>query len=187
MLHLVLGGEKSGKSAFALQWLEQASAPRCCVVTGLALDFGFRGQLRRHRLERTPRLPVLESGVDLRGSLHQALERGYRGLLLDSLDFWLFSCLMQGRQEYVAEFTTGLDDLTNNLTAHRAELCVVSCEIGLGPIAADSITRSFARRLGALHQELAARSTSACLVLAGLPLYMKSGPQGPTPAAPGRS
>lgn len=187
MLHLILGGEKSGKSAFAQQWLEQAPAPRCCVVTGLALDFGFRGQLRRHRLERPQQVSVFESGVDLGGCLDQALERGFRGLLLDSLDFWLFSCLTQGRQEIIDAFATGLDELARNLGTRQAELCVVSCEIGLGPIAADSTTRAFVRRLGELHQELAARSASVCLVLAGLPLYVKGGLLGSNPDASSRN
>jgi adenosylcobinamide kinase / adenosylcobinamide-phosphate guanylyltransferase len=187
MLHLVLGGDKSGKSAFALRWLERAPTPCCCVVTGLALDFGFRGQLRRHRLERPPRVPVFESGPDLGDCLRQALERGFRGLLLDSLDFWVFSRLTQGRQEQVDAFSTGLDALARSLDAYQAELCVVSCEIGLGPIAADSATRAFARRLGGLHQELASRSASTCLVLAGQPIYVKDGPLGSSPTAAGPS
>ncbi len=175
MMHLVLGGERSGKSNFGLQWLAQSAMPRCCVVTGQPLDLGFRRQVRDHRMARPVDLPVFESGLDLLACLRNALDREYSSILLDSLDFWLFSCLSQDSGERLEAFTEGLRDLNHDLDEVSANLCMVSSEIGLGPIAADSATRAFARRLGGLHQQLAAMCDTVTLVLAGTPLSAKGG------------
>ncbi len=167
MITLVLGGEKSGKSDFALELLLAAPAPRLFVATGKALDPAFREQIRRHRQERPADIPVAEAGADLAGVL--AMARGRRGsVLVDSLDFWLFACRQApGGRDHVQEFLACLDSWD------ACTVILVSAEIGLGPIAASAETRAFVRALGELNRAVARRADTAWLVAAGLPLQLK--------------
>lgn len=174
MMYLVLGGQKSGKSHFALEKLLQGKGPHCLLVTGKPADQAFRKQVQAHRLARPAKLPVIETGTELFGSIHSCLEQGYKGVLADSLDFWLFACMQKGRSA-LDDLEQRLDELEALLDGHGALLGFVSSEISLGPVAADVFTRRFTRDLGQLHQMLAARCAAAWLLVAGMPLELKKG------------
>lgn len=147
MITFVLGGNKSGKSDFALDLLAEAQNPAVFIATGKARDLEFREQIRAHRLSRTPNLEVLEVSTDLPRALRQAKLK-FRAVLVDSLDYWLFACREAGcEQEKIQEFKEVLGDW--NDTA----LIMVSCEAGLGPLPGGV---QFERSYGVL-----ARSTDA--------------------------
>lgn len=169
MITLVLGGNKSGKSAFALQLLERSPAPSLFVATGKAMDMDFRRQILAHKQERGVSLPVLESGPDLPEAL-RTFTQGYGSVLVDSIDFWLFSCIPDQSEDWDANPFVELLHKWNG-----PDLILVSCEIGLGPLPAGREARFFVRRLGALNQAIARIATQVYLVSAGLPLTLKKG------------
>lgn len=167
MHRLILGGQASGKSDHALALFAALPEPRAFLATGRALDASFAAQIRAHRESRDPRLPVVETGLDLPAHMGHLLDRG-AAVLADSLDFWLFACQTAGE---TASRTTELLDV---LAAHPAgETIIVSSETGLCPVAADGPTRHFVRELGALNRRLAAIADEVWLVAAGLPLALK--------------
>jgi len=168
MIRLVLGGEKSGKSDMAYGLFREAPGPGLILAMGLARDMAFRRQILDHRLRRDPAVPVVEPGLELAAALEGALREG-RNVLVDSLDFWVFACLEDGRDR------TG--ELLRALTGFEApggpECVLVSCEVGLGPVAPTSLVRRFARAQGALNQALAAMAFSVRLAVAGLSVTLK--------------
>lgn len=167
MIRLVLGGDKSGKSAYALDWFVQAPAPHLLLATGQAMDFSFRQQILDHRTARHPSIPVRETGVELIAALHDAQGQA-ASVLVDSLDFWLFSCLEQGKNGYI-------DALVDCLIGMKEGMVVtlVSCEAGLGPVPASSTVRQFVRSLGALNQTVAKICDDVHMMVAGMPLVLK--------------
>jgi adenosylcobinamide kinase/adenosylcobinamide-phosphate guanylyltransferase len=170
VIRLVLGGEKSGKSAFALEKLCSDPAPRGVVATGRALDLDFRRRLNRHRRERSPDITVLEAGPDLARTVHLAMDR-CDSVLVEGLDFWLWSCL---ESHGAGEVETRTHDLVEVLASRGTSVVtLVSLEMGLGPMAADAATRRLVRSLGRLNQTLARQCHEAWLVAAGLSLPLK--------------
>jgi adenosylcobinamide kinase/adenosylcobinamide-phosphate guanylyltransferase len=169
MITLVLGGNKSGKSDFALDLLDKVAQPGVFIATGKAKDMEFREQIKAHRLSRTPDIEVLEVSEDLPQSLRQAKLK-FRSVLVDSLDYWLFTCREAGcENEKVNEFVELLNEWNDT------ELILVSCEAGLGPLPGGSAVRAFIRSLGALNQSVAKAADQAYLIAAGLPLTLKQG------------
>jgi len=167
MITLVLGGNKSGKSDFALDLLAAAQGPALFIATGKAKDLEFREQIRQHRVSRTPDLEVLEVAEDLPRSLGRA-KKDFRAVVVDSLDYWLFSCREAGCEaDKLREFQDVLGEW--NDTA----LILVSCEAGLGPLPGGSEVRAFIRSLGALNRRAAEVADRVYLVAAGLPLTLK--------------
>jgi len=167
MITLVLGGNKSGKSDFALDLLAREQGPALFIATGKARDLEFREQIRQHRLTRTPNLEVIEVDEGLPRTLGKA-KLDFRAVIVDSLDYWLFACREAGCEEaMIREFSDVLDDW--NDTA----LILVSCEAGLGPLPGGSEIRAFIRSLGALNQRAARAADRVYLVAAGLPLTLK--------------
>lgn len=168
MIRLVLGGEKSGKSDLAWELFVKAPGPGVVMAMGLAQDAAFRRQILAHRQRRDPSVPLVEPGLELPRALDEARARGLNALV-DSLDFWLFACMQQG-QDRSAELAASLEPFRG---PDAPEAVLVSCEVGLGPIAATSLARRFARAMGALNQLAAARADAALLVVAGLPITLK--------------
>lgn len=167
MIRLILGGDKSGKSAFALSALQEGAGPHLLLATGQAADFSFRRQILEHRTARAPHIPVRETGTDLVSALLRGRD-GFGSVLVDSLDFWLFACREAGMQQYSGDLAECL-----RLVGRDAEITLVSCEAGLGPVPADRATRMFIRELGALNQTVAALADEVCFMVAGIPMYLK--------------
>lgn len=165
-LTLILGGEKSGKSDYALSLLARSPGPALFVATGQALDAGFRSQIQAHRDGRGPHIAVREVTTDLPEALAQAA--GSHGtVLVDSLDFWVFACQSSGTlAERTAALLAALDGMGSTC------VIMVSCEVGLGPVAPTAEIRAFVRGLGALNRQLAQKSAETVLVVAGRPLRL---------------
>ncbi|GAB6038587.1 bifunctional adenosylcobinamide kinase/adenosylcobinamide-phosphate guanylyltransferase [Fundidesulfovibrio butyratiphilus] len=170
MIRLILGGEKSGKSNLAYARFASLSGPRRVLAMGLAQDQAFRRQILEHRLARDPRLPVEEPGLALPESLARAAGTA-TAVLVDSLDFWVFACMEAG-QDRARDLCRGLE----GFRGPEAPACfLVSCEVGLGPLAATALSRRFVRTLGAVNQHVAALADEVALAVAGLELNLKGG------------
>jgi adenosylcobinamide kinase/adenosylcobinamide-phosphate guanylyltransferase len=169
MIDLVLGGNKSGKSDFGLELLRRGPRPWTLVATGKSRDFSFREQIIVHRRNREADIVVREVDADLGGALLSlASSRG--SVLVDSLDFWMFSLAEKCDADKVRmrqDFFSGLESLQGG------NLILISTEMGLGPLAFDGGIRAFARDLGQLNREIASVSTSVYLVIAGLAQKLK--------------
>lgn len=171
MIDLILGGNKSGKSDFALELLRQSPQPWSFLATGKSRDLAFRNQIQAHRQSRDMRIAVHEVDTDLTRSIGMlSLQAG--STLVDSLDFWMFS--IAGRYAEQADRRRLTEELVEALAGWPGgRLILVSTEMGLGPLAFDGEVRAFARDLGALNREIARVSTSVYLVVAGLPQKLK--------------
>lgn len=178
MISLFIGGEKSGKSDLALERFLELEPPRALVVTGKAQDFSFRRRIEKHRMD--PRrsgsqMIVSEAGLNMPSLLTQHAERGVPSVLVDSLDFWVFAVLEDGGEE---DFERRLDELAAALAPYaktgRPDAVLVTCEVGLGPIAATSAVRRFVRCLGECNRRLAAMADEAVFCTAGLPMRLKT-------------
>ncbi len=169
MIELVLGGNKSGKSDFGLELLRRGPRPWTLIATGKSRDLAFREQIITHRQERDTDIAVREVNADLAGEL-SALAPAAGSVLVDSLDFWMFSLANASREDRMrmrGEFLAGLE------AWRGGNLTLVSTEMGLGPLAFDGEIRAFARDLGQLNREIASISTSVYLVIAGLAQKLK--------------
>ena len=179
MIRLVLGGEKSGKSDLAyglfLQAFGRGPGPGAGMVLamGLARDAGFRTQILNHRQRRDPAVPLAEPGLELAQALGSARSQAVP-VLVDSLDFWVFSCLEAG-QDRTGQLLQSLLDWSG---PGAPDCVLVSCEVGLGPLAATALTRRFVRLMGDLNQRLAETADEVRLAVAGLSLMLKGGGNG---------
>jgi adenosylcobinamide kinase/adenosylcobinamide-phosphate guanylyltransferase len=166
MKRLFLGGVKSGKSDLALAELMRAPGPRTMLATGRPLDLSFRRRILEHRAGRDLSVFLREVCLDLPEALAEAAACG-GAVLVDSLDFWLFSLLEAGRSAEQAR--AGLREV---LSEQEAGIILVSCETGLGPLAADAATRAFVEALARLNRAVAEACDEIYLVVAGRALRL---------------
>jgi adenosylcobinamide kinase/adenosylcobinamide-phosphate guanylyltransferase len=175
--HLILGGQRSGKSRhaerLAMRWLAQSPLHSVTVVaTATASDVEMHERIARHRADRPSGFETLEAPVELGAALREAA-RAHRMLIVDCLTLWLANVLMPalpdhgGGVEAAPSWPVLKADLLAALRASPGPVLLVSNEIGLGVIPMGSDVRHFVDELGRLNQDVAQACGHITLMAAG--------------------
>ena len=165
-LTLVLGGARSGKSAYAERLIEALPPPWLYVATAEAWDDEMRARIVQHRARRPAGWETREAPRDLAGLL--AGPATGRPVLVDCLTLWLTNVLL-AELDLAAETAT----LVEACARHPGPLVLVSNEVGLSIVPDNALARRFRDEAGRLHQRLAALADRVVLTVAGLPLVVK--------------
>nr|WP_063570774.1 bifunctional adenosylcobinamide kinase/adenosylcobinamide-phosphate guanylyltransferase [Luteibacter rhizovicinus] len=172
MLTLILGGARSGKSAFAERLATESALDVFYVATAQALDGEMADRIAHHRSRRPATWKSFEEPVALAAVLREHA-RSDRFLLVDCLTLWLSNLL--GIDEG-AHFEQERDAFLDILSTLPGNVAFVSNEVGLGITPMGELTRRFVDEAGRLHQALGQRCDRVVFVAAGLPLILKGTP-----------
>lgn len=164
---LVLGGARSGKSAFAERLVCDTGLSRHYLATGRAWDEEMRERIARHRSDRGEGWRTHEEPVELVARL-EALDDPANVILIDCLTLWVTNLMMEERG-MMQEFAR----LAAFVPRARAKLVLVSNEVGLGIVPENRMARDFRDHSGRLHQAIAQSAAEVYFIAAGLPLKMK--------------
>jgi adenosylcobinamide kinase/adenosylcobinamide-phosphate guanylyltransferase len=172
---LVLGGTRSGKSAYALDLTRSlaGSGRAWFLATAGRGDPELERRIARHRLARPASWPTVDVGVDLAAAIDRA--GSAEPVLVEGLTLWL--SLLAGDEAVDPDpiLDGPLASAIAAIDRHTGPLVVVSDEIGLGMVPMHAGARAYRDLVGLVHQRLAARADEVRLVVAGLPLSLKSG------------
>jgi adenosylcobinamide kinase/adenosylcobinamide-phosphate guanylyltransferase len=163
----VLGGARSGKSAFAERLVVETGLSRHYVATGRAWDAEMEARIASHRRSRGDGWTTHEEPLELMGRL-KALDTANHVILVDCLTLWVTNLMMEER-DMAAEFQA----LADCLSGMAARVVIVSNEVGLGIVPDNKMARDFRDHAGRLHQQIAAIANEVYFIAAGLPLKMK--------------
>ena len=166
-LELILGGARSGKSRLAETRALESGRELHYIATATAGDGEMAERIRHHQVRRGRQWHAVEEPLHLAATLER-LARADRCLLVDCLTLWLSNCLhhdcWQLEREALLKTVTGLP----------GRIILVSNEVGSGIVPLGELSRRFADESGWLHQQLAQVARRVTLVVAGLPLELKS-------------
>jgi adenosyl cobinamide kinase/adenosyl cobinamide phosphate guanylyltransferase len=154
---LVLGGARSGKSAYAERRaaaLAGDGSVTVVVTAEVGDDHDLAARVAAHRARRPPGWTTVEAGAALVASL--AATSGVA--LVDALGPWLAA---------TPEFAPDSAGLCGALRRRRGDTVVVSEEVGLGVHPSSEAGRRFRDALGEMNQAVAAVADEAVLVVAG--------------------
>ncbi len=184
-LSLVLGGVRSGKSAFAEKLVRESGRPAVYLATGVATDPEMEERIRRHRESRPTDWATVEEPLDLAGQL-EAVTTGLGrndallpapAVLIDSLDLWVANLMLglDGLDEGAAEkhVLDALDRVLRCAGETTTSLFLVSSEVGLSLVPQEPLGRRFQDVLGTVNQQVAAAADRVYLVVAGIPTEVK--------------
>jgi len=167
---LVLGGTRSGKSAYAQSCAEDAAGAQgrpIMIVTAQAFDDEMRSRIARHQTDRDARWITVEAPLDLVGAIAALGPDDIT--VVDCLTLWL-SNLMAAEADIEAAFAA----LTSAVAATPARLLLVSNEVGWSIVPDNAMARLFRDHAGRLHQTLAKAADEVMLIVAGLPMTLKA-------------
>jgi len=166
MRTLVLGGARSGKSAFGESLLDPRQPVRY-AATARPVDTEMTERIRLHQSRRPPGWELVEIGADPAPAFAD-LPHGAQ-LLIDGLTLWLAGAMENGHPE------KSFDGLIARMR-RVPDLIVVSDEVGGGIIPDNPAARRFRDLAGELHQQVAVACDRVILVTAGLPMVLKGPP-----------
>ncbi|MBX4888945.1 MULTISPECIES: bifunctional adenosylcobinamide kinase/adenosylcobinamide-phosphate guanylyltransferase [Rhizobium] len=164
---LILGGARSGKSRFAENLVISTGLERHYIATGRAWDDEMQARIDQHKDDRGPSWITHEEPLALAERL-AAIDGEGRAILVDCLTLWLTNLMMDGRDIAVQAAA-----LAAWLPQAKAQLVIVSNEVGLGIVPENRMARDFRDHAGRLHQMIAAKAVEVYFIAAGLPLKMK--------------
>lgn len=166
VLHFVVGGAASGKSAFAERLTRAAKKPKVYVATMQPFDDEMRAKLNKHQAMRGADWHTIEAPLDPGKAITEA--GSDQIVLLDCVTLWLSNVLLADRDVEVA-----CDQLLQVLANALCEVVVVSNEVGMGIVPDNALSRQFRNAQGRLNQRLAVQANNVVTVIAGLPIVLK--------------
>jgi len=184
-LILILGGARSGKSAFAEQLAASSGQSIAFIATATAGDDEMRARIARHRASRPAHWHTVEEPFDLAGAVQKAAALADI-LLLDCITLWLSNWLARHGETSDTDMAASsplLDAAAmqeiQNLLATLASLdpgktlIVITNEVGLGIVPAYPLGRLYRDTLGLVNQRLAEAAGRVYLLIAGIAVDIK--------------
>lgn len=171
---LVLGGARSGKSAFAENLAQQRGGDGVLfIATAQALDEEMYARIAQHRAQRPHTWHTLEAPRKLPEAISQT-DWMPRLILLDCLTLWVTNELLADETDLDKGLFCQLDLLTDWVRFQGIELVVISNEVGWGIVPDNALSRRFRDTLGRVNAYVADKADQVYLMVAGLPLEIKS-------------
>ncbi len=171
---LILGGARSGKSAYAQQRALQTGGPVTYIATARPDDEEMSLRVERHQRDRPPHWTTLEVPLALGLALHDTAKAGHC-VIVDCLTLWLSNLMEEGEPRSSLEKRT----LLRILPVLPGLVILVSNEVGLGIVPDNTLARQFRDEAGFFHQHLAQVCDRVIFVIAGLPMVLKDRPVTP--------
>lgn len=166
-LELILGGARSGKSRLAEQRALGDGRELVYIATATAGDAEMAARIHEHRARRDARWLLVEEPLALAAAI-DAQARADRCIVVDCLTLWLNNCLLDDC------WPAQRNALLQTVEHVPGRVLLISNEVGSGIVPLGALSRTFVDESGFLHQRLAAQAHRVTLVVAGLPVELKT-------------
>ncbi|MBC7809720.1 MAG: bifunctional adenosylcobinamide kinase/adenosylcobinamide-phosphate guanylyltransferase [Burkholderiales bacterium] len=177
-LIFLLGGARSGKSAYAETWGREYTLERggslLFVATAQPFDAEMQARIERHRTERPSEWHTLEAPLNVGAAIEQAFAaRHYDVVVLDCVTLLAGNALLPlpddcSEDEADAAIQPEIDALLAAYRATNAAWLVVSNEVGMGVVPPTPLGRTFRDVLGRANQRIALAADEVYLLVAGI-------------------
>lgn len=172
-IHFILGGARSGKSAYAEQLASASKLPVTYIATAQIYDDEFAKRVAHHQARRPTDWQIVETPFNLAATL-AAHAKENTCVIVDCLTLWLAQCIcpdcetpenVSWQQERTA--------LLNVFPTLKGTVLLVSNEVGMGIVPLGEINRQFQDEQGRINQAVAKLADEVSFIAAGLPIKLK--------------
>lgn len=169
----VIGGCRSGKSAFALDQANSiAGNNKYFIATSVPLDMEMELRVEKHQKERGKDWQTIEEPVLIHEKINEYSGRA-GVILIDCLTLWLSNLL--GHSYDAAGILDLLEKFENALLNCQCPVFLVSNEVGLGIVPENKLAREFRDLAGMIHQRMAKLADRVVMTIAGIDVEIKPG------------
>ena len=175
---LLLGGARSGKSSLAVEMARQRGGKVLFVATAEPCDEEMKRRISAHRKSRPGGWRLLEAPLNIANEIGKNIGTS-KTVIIDCITLLVNNIF----EKYGEKATSGtlekaieseINALLDGAEKSPATFIIVSNEVGLGIVPADSVSRLYRDLLGRANQMLAARADEVYFLVAGLPVTIKN-------------
>ena len=166
---LILGGARSGKSTYALTLAEKYKKV-AFIATSLGLDREMRQRIKLHKESRPKHWTTFEEHKDL-SKILIGINGKFDCVIIDCMTLLVSNLILSGfTQEMILE---NINRFLSTCSKSKANLIIVSNEVGLGLVPTNKLGRNFRDVAGRINQITAKHANKVYFMVAGLPLEIK--------------
>lgn len=166
-IHLITGGQRSGKSRYAQQLaLEQNTHP-VYLATSRRWDAGHSARIARHQKDRGPQWTTIEEEKHI--SNHNFTGKV---VVMDCVTLWLTNFLFDLESDIDKALESAKAEFEKLIT-QDFQLLIITNEIGMGGHPTNELQMKFTDLQGWMNQHIAGRAQRVTLMVSGLPLCIK--------------
>lgn len=168
LVHLILGGARSGKSGYAESLAKQTAFDVTYVATAQAHDQEMSERIVQHQLDRPNHWSTIEEPLAL-ADVIKTHSKPNSVVLVDCLTLWLMNVM-----HHELDLAQEVDQVLAALEQAQSMVILVSNEISMGVVPMGELSRRYVDNLGRLHQQIAKQAQQVTLMVAGIPMAVKS-------------
>lgn len=169
MIHLITGGERSGKSSYAQKLALVLSDSPYYLATSRVLDADFQKRIDRHVSDRSDQWTTIEEDKFI-GNLN--IEE--KVVVLDCITLWLTNWFFDLNKEPEIVLEKCKAELAKLFQQReKYTLYIITNEIGMGGHGATPLIRKFTELQGWVNQLIAKEADQVTLMVSGLPMKVK--------------
>jgi len=169
-LILLTGGVRSGKSRYAQSLAKGVKGRVYYVATAEALDAGMRKRITAHKKSRPRSWHTVEEPVSVIRAVN-SLPRGDKTVILDCLTLFISNLIHKGLSD--AGIRSEVKGVVSALRKNSSLAIIVTNEVGSGIVPDTALGRRFRDLQGAVNSMVAKEAEKVCLLVSGIPLYIK--------------
>ncbi|MCX6012509.1 MAG: bifunctional adenosylcobinamide kinase/adenosylcobinamide-phosphate guanylyltransferase [Chloroflexi bacterium] len=177
---LLLGGVRSGKSRYAQAMAPEIGKKILFVATAEALDKEMQHRIEVHKKNRPQNWCTLEVTRGIGKKIESDIGDSHV-VIIDCITMLVSNLVGEASTISESDYRT-IEDLVNQeikeliecINRVKAHFVIVSNEVGLGIVPQTGIGRLYRDILGKVNQDLASIATEVYLMVAGIPVAVKS-------------
>jgi adenosylcobinamide kinase/adenosylcobinamide-phosphate guanylyltransferase len=168
MIHLITGGQRSGKSLFAEEQALSINDHPFYLATSRIWDENHRKRIEIHKQRRGNQWTTIEeekylSQHDFTGKL----------VLLDCITLWLNNFFFDNGEDDQKSMDEAMQEL-DKLFNQDCDWIIVTNELGLGGHPGNKMAMRFNDLQGSINQYIAKKADRVTLIISGIPLDIKN-------------
>ncbi|PKQ60592.1 adenosylcobinamide kinase/adenosylcobinamide phosphate guanyltransferase [Labilibaculum filiforme] len=168
MIHLITGGQRSGKSIFAEELALSLNSKPVYLATSRIWDEAHRQRIEVHKQRRGSQWTSIEeekflSKYNFTGKL----------VLLDCITLWMNNFFFDNGEDDKKSLLEASEEL-DKLFSQDCDWIIVTNELGLGGHPGNKIAMRFNDLQGSINQYIAKKADRVTLIISGLPLEIKN-------------
>lgn len=164
---LITGGQRSGKSSFAMQKALELSDNPVYLATSRIWDDDFKNRVERHKNDRKENWINIEEEKLI--SKHNLTDKI---VVLDCITLWLTNFFYDNKFDIDKSLKEAKQEW-NKFIAQDFTAYVISNEIGMGVHAETESARKFADLQGWMNQYIAKQANEVMLMISGIAVRIK--------------
>ncbi|MCG2711869.1 MAG: bifunctional adenosylcobinamide kinase/adenosylcobinamide-phosphate guanylyltransferase [Candidatus Omnitrophica bacterium] len=165
----ITGAARSGKSKLAVDWAKKSLKKIVFLASCAPLDEEMKQRVAKHKQARPGDWKTIEEPVNAADVIKKA--EADELVIFDCLTLWITNIMLKLNEEEL--INEKIEELLLALRQAKAEVIIVSNEVGWGIVPENKLARQFRDIAGLTHQRLAGISDEVYLVTAGLAQKLK--------------